>query len=350
MAKSSESPTAHRRPVPAWDQLSFSLTATDVMFRSDADLERSPVWDEGEFVPFENVEISPAAAFVSYGLGVFEGLKAHRIADGRTLLFRPDANARRFQSSAERLMLAPFPADRFVEACAGVVRRNDRFIPPAEYGSFYLRPVEVANEPKLGLGPCTKFLVVIFGSPVGTYFRGGAPKGVKLRVLEQGRCAPGGTGYAKAMGNYGGAIYIATQWKKKGYDDVLYLDARHEKYLTETSGSNPFVRLRSGKLVTPPLDDQVLPGVTRDSTIHLAREVLGIDVEERKIGIEEVLSDGVEMFCTGTAWTLLSVRQIDHGDREFVFGSEELRHELLDILRGIQLGEREDSFGWTVEV
>lgn len=339
-----------RRAVPSWDRLTFALTETDIMYRANGDITRDPVWDEGDFVPFDDIRLSPSAAFLSYGLGVFEGLKAHRIADGRMLLFRPQANAERFQRSAERLMMAPFPVDLFVSACREIVRQNERFVPPAEYGSFYLRPMEHAVEPKLGLGPCQRFAVTIFGSPVGSYFRGGAPLGVKLRVLEQGRCAPGGTGFAKAMGNYAGAIYIASQWKAKGYDDVLYLDARHVKYLTETSGSNVFVRLRSGVLVTPPLDDQILPGITRDSTIRLAREHLGLDVEERPLSIEEVVENGVEMFCTGTAWTLQSVRQIDWRDREYVFGSEELRVELLDLLRGIQLGEREDLFGWTFEV
>jgi branched-chain amino acid aminotransferase len=320
------------------------------MYQSFGDSARDPVWDEGQYVPFADIRISPAAAFMSYGLGVFEGLKAQRLDDGRILLFRPQANAERFQRSAERLMMAPFPVDQFVLACHETVRRNLRFVPPAEHGSFYLRPCEHAIEPKLGLGPCTRFMVTIFGSPVGTYFKGGAPRGVRLRVLEQGRCAPGGTGFAKAMGNYAGAICIAAKWKQQGYDDVLYLDARHERYLTETSGSNPFVRLRSGVLVTPPLGDQILPGVTRDSTVHLAREALGVTVEERPIDIDEVLAEGVEMFCTGTAWTLMSVREIDYRTTTHRFESEELREELLSRLRTVQLGQDDDPYGWISEV
>ncbi|MCZ6793774.1 MAG: branched-chain amino acid aminotransferase [Planctomycetota bacterium] len=348
MAQQSE--VSAQKTVPDWKSLTFSLTETDTMYRSYGDSTRDPVWDDGELIPFEDVRVSPAAAFMSYGLGVFEGLKANRVDDGRVLLFRPDANARRLQSSAERLMMAPFPADRFVDACVQVVRDNLRFVPPADHGSFYLRPIQHAVEARLGLGPCTRFSFLLFGSPVGSYFRGGRPQGVRLKVLEQGRCAPGGTGYAKAMGNYAGAIYVAAQWKNKGFDDVLYLDARHVKNLTETSGSNPFVRLRSGKLVTPSLDDQILPGVTRDSTVRLAREVLGLEVEERHIPIDEVLDDGVEMFCTGTAWTLQSVQEIVHKDRTLRFESEECRQELFEILRGIQLGQRADPFGWVLEV
>jgi branched-chain amino acid aminotransferase len=339
-----------RKALPDWSRLSFSLTETDFLYIARGDQNRDPVWEPGEFHPFADVEVSPAAAFMSYGLGVFEGLKAQRTTGGRILLFRPEANADRFRRSAERLLLEPYPAEQFVEAVKEVVRRNERWVPPADLGSFYLRPMEHATEPKLGLGPCSRFTVTIFGSPVGSYFRGGAPMGVRLRVLEQGRCPPGGTGYAKAMGNYAGAIYIAHQWKQKGFDDVLYLDSRHVKYLTETSGSNPFVLLRSGTLVTPLLDDQILPGVTRDSTLRIAREVLRLPVEERPLPIDEVMEEGEEFFCTGTAWTIQSVREIVYRERPKAFPKEEARKALLEVLRGIQTGAREDTFGWTTEV
>ncbi|MBN1442775.1 MAG: branched-chain-amino-acid transaminase [Planctomycetes bacterium] len=339
-----------RKSPPAWETLTFSLTETDFMYQSCGEAESEPVWDGGKMVPFSDITVSPAAAFMSYGIGIFEGLKAQRVAGDRILLFRPDGNAQRFRKSAERLLMEPFPADQFVGAVRQVVRSNLRFVPPAQYGSFYVRPLEHAVEPKLGLGSCTRFLVTIFGSPVGNYFRGGAQQGVRLKVLEQGRTAPGGTGAAKTMGNYAGAIYVANRWKKEGFDDVLYLDSRHVKYLTETSGSNAFVRLRTGALVTPPLDDQILPGITRDSTIRIARDLLGIDVQERALSIDEVIAEGVEMFCTGTAWTLLSVREIVYRDRKIVLKAQDARQEILEILRSIQLGERDDPFGWIVEV
>jgi branched-chain amino acid aminotransferase len=320
------------------------------MYRSFGDGRRSPVWDRGEFVAFEDIRISPAAAFLSYGIGVFEGLKAQRTQDGRILLFRPDANAERFQRSAERLLMAPFPKDQFVSAVKELVRRNERFMPPPEHGSLYIRPMQHAVEPKLGLGPCDVFSVLMFSSPVGPYFRGADPRGLRLKVLEQGRCAPGGTGFAKAMGNYAGAISVAQPWKAEKFDDVLYLDARHERYLTETSGSNPFVLLRSGKLVTPPLDDQILPGVTRDSTLRVARDLLRLPVEERRVSIDEVIEEGEEFFCTGTAWTLLSVREIVYRSTAKAFPREEARKALLEVIRGIKTGERDDPFGWTVSV
>jgi branched-chain amino acid aminotransferase len=330
--------------------LTFSLTETDYMYRASGNKNRDPVWDKGQILPFGDVTFSPSAAFISYGLGIFEGLKAQRTADGRILLFRPDRNAERFQKSAERLLLPPFPKDQFLGTMEELVRRNVRFVPPAGKGSFYLRPIEHAVEPKLGLGPCTSFGVIVFGSPVGSYFTGGAPKGVRLQVLEQGRVAAGGTGSAKAMSNYAGGIYIAYQWKQKGFDDVLYLDARHLRYLTETSGSNVFVRKKDGTIVTPPLDDQILPGVTRESTIEVARDVLGMKVEERQISIDEAISEADEVFCTGTAWTIQSVRELVYRDKAYPFPKESTRQALLEVLRGIQTGTREDTFGWTREV
>lgn len=337
-------------PLPDWDSLSFSLTETDFMYRSLGDTERDPVWDQGEFVPFSDITVSPAAAFMSYGLGVFEGLKAQRAPDGRILLFRPDKNAERLQRSAERLTMEPFPVDQFVEAALETVRKNRRFVPPADKGSLYLRPIQHAIEPKLGLGPCTRFSVLIFASPVGSYFSGGAPSGVRLNVLEQGRVAPGGTGAAKAMGNYAGAIYVASNWKAQGFDDVAYLDARHVRYLTETSGSNIFLKRRDGKIVTPPLDDQILPGVTRDSTIRVARDILNLEVEERPLPVDEVFEEGEELFCTGTAWTVLKVRELVYGNRTKSFEESTTCQALLDNLRGIQTGTRKDPFGWTFEV
>jgi len=342
------------RPLPDWDNLSFSFIETDWIYRAEGDIGRKPLWDDGKFLPFGGIEVSPAAAFMSYGLGVFEGLKAQRSVDGRVLLFRHGSNAERFRKSAERLLLAPFPVERFTSAVEEIVRRNMRFVPPHGKGTFYIRPIEVGSEARLGLGPVARFLVIMYGSPVGGYFskgkKGAGPAGVRLQALEQGRVAPGGTGSAKAMGNYAGGIMIAHIWKQKGFDDVLYLDAHERKYITETSGSNVFVVLKSGGIVTPPLDDQILPGVTRDSAIRVAREVLKIRVDERPIEIGEALSDGEEMFCTGTAWTVQSVREVVHGGRAHAFPKTETRKAILDIILGIQTGERPDPFGWTKEV
>jgi branched-chain amino acid aminotransferase len=195
-------------------------------------------------------------------------------------------------------------------------------------------------------------MVVIYGSPVGSYFSGGEVRGLKLRVLEQGRVAPGGTGSAKTLGNYAGTFPMAAHWKQLGYDDVLFLDAARLRDVTETVASNVFARMKSGVLVTPPLDDQILPGVTRDSVIRIARDVLGIPVEERPLAIEEVVSDAEEAFCTGTAYRLKPIAEVHYRDRAATFGTTGTRDAILEILEEIQLGAREDVYGWvrTVEV
>lgn len=334
------------KPLPSWDQLTFSLTETDWIHVAHADTRRTPVWDDGEWRAFGDLAISPAAPALAYGLGIFEGLKAHRTGDGRILLFRADRNAERFRKSAERLTLAPFPADRFVQVAAELVRRNERFVPPAGRGSFYLRPVLWASEARLGLGTVSGFTAAFYGSPVGGYFGAGRSAGLRLKVLEQGRVAPGGTGWAKAAGNYAGGILLADLAKREGYSDVLYLDARDRRFVTETSGSNVFFVLRNGTLVTPPLDDQILPGVTRDSTLHVARH-LGVAVEERAVAIDEAAADAVGMFCTGTAYTLARVDEVVWGGRTLVFPDDAVRARLFEVVRGIQTGTRDDPWGWT---
>jgi len=336
-------------PLPDWNKLAFALTEPDFMYVSHGDDQRSPVWEAGAFVPWGDLAMSPAAAVMSYGLGIFEGLKAQRCADGRVLLFRVDRNAERFMRSAGRMALAAFPAHRFIEVCVELVQRNMRFVPPHDKGSFYLRPIEVASGERLGLGPVHQFLVAMYGSPVGSYFAG-VGGGVRLKVVEQSRVPVGGTGSAKCMGNYAGGIKIAYDAKQEGFDDVLYLDAREFRFLTETSGSNVFVQLRNGTLVTHPLDDQILPGNTRDSTLRIAREVLGIKVEERPISIDETLADGEEVFASGTAWTLLPARELVWRDKAYAFPKTATRDALLMHLRGIQTGVAEDRFGWTTEV
>jgi len=331
-----------------WDDLGFQFRETDVIYRAVGRAGRDPVWDPGDFLAYGPVTVSPAAAFFSYGLGIFEGQKAHRTADGRVLLFRIRDNARRFQRSAGRLLMPPFPEESFVAAMEGIVRGNLRFVPPYGKGSLYIRPVQHVIEPKLGIGPGSEFWVLVYSVPVASYFR--STDGARLKVVEQGRVAPGGTGSAKVIGNYAGGIAVAQPWKERGFDDVLYLDACNLKFLTETSGSNVFVKLRSGPVVTPPLDDQILAGITRDSAIRVLRDVMGENVDERPLPIEEVLDDGEEVFCTGTAWAVQHVRELDRGGRVFSFRSRRLQEALLEEIRGIQLGDRDDRFGWVTEV
>jgi branched-chain amino acid aminotransferase len=333
------------KPLPDWNTLTFAFTETDYIYRADGDTREEPVWTPGRIEPYGPIALSPAAAVLSYGVGIFEGLKAFRREDGRVQVFRPDANAARFQRSAERLSMAPYPAGLFLSGVERLVDANRRFVPPHGMGSFYVRPMQHAVEAKLGFGACRELAVTMYGSPVGAV---GAKAGaIRLRAVEQARVAPGGTGAAKAIGNYAGGVHVAGPARERGFDDVLYLDARSLAYVTETSGANFFVVNRAGQLITPPLDDQILAGVTRDSVLTIAREELGLDVQERPIGIDEVLSEAAEAFCTGTAWTIKSVAEIAFRDQSVTIPGREVRDRLWEIIGGIQTGRLEDHRGWT---
>ena len=334
----------HDKPLPDWNTLTFSFTETDHIYRADGDARRDPVWAPGRIEPYGPIALSPAAAVLSYGVGIFEGLKAFRRADGEVQIFRPDANAARFQRSAERLSMAPFPVGDFLSAVARLVDANRRFVPPHGLGSLYIRPMQHATEPRLGFGECRELAVTMYATPVGAV--GSGADAIRLQAVERARVAPGGTGAAKAIGNYAGSVHVAGPAKAQGFDDVLYLDARALTYVTETSGANFFIVTRGGQFVTPPLDDQILAGITRDSVLTVAREELGLDVQERPVGIDEVLGDAREAFCTGTAWTLKSVGEIAFRDRSVRLPGREVRNRVWEIIGGIQTGRLADRHGW----
>jgi branched-chain amino acid aminotransferase len=331
-------------PLPDWDTLTFSLTETDYIYRAEGDTRRDPVWAPGRIEPYGPIALSPAAAVLSYGVGIFEGLKAFRREDGAVQVFRPDANAARFQRSAERLSMLPFPVDRFLSAVDRLVDANRRFVPPHGKGSFYIRPMQHGVEPRLGYGTSRELAVTVYGSPVGPI--GSKTDAIRLKAVERARVAPGGTGAAKAMGNYAGSVHVAGPARAEGFDDILYLDARELRFVTETSGANFFVVNRAGQLITPPLDDQILAGVTRDSVLTIAREELGLDVQERSVSIDEVVADAREAFCTGTAWTLRSVGEIAFRDRSVRLAGRDVRNHLWDIIGAVQTGRRADRRGW----
>jgi len=334
-----------KKRLPDWNTLTFSFTEADYIYRADGETGREPVWEPGRIEPYGPIALSPAAAVLSYGVGIFEGLKAFRREDGQVQVFRPDANAARFQRSAERLSMTPFPVDEFLSAVDRLVDANRRFVPPHGAGSFYIRPLQHAIEAKLGFGAPRELAVTMYGSPVGAV--GSKTDAIRLQTVERARVAPGGTGAAKAIGNYAGGVHVAGPARERGFDDVLYLDARSLTYVTETSGANLFVVNRAGQLITPPLDDQILAGITRDSALTIAREELGLDVQERPISIDEVLADAREAFCTGTAWTLKSVGEIAFRGRSVGLPGREVRTRLWEIIGGIQTGRLADRRGWT---
>ncbi|MBT3275364.1 MAG: branched-chain-amino-acid transaminase, partial [Spirochaetales bacterium] len=295
-----------------------------------------------------------------YGFGCFEGLKALPQLDGSLKLFRPNQNASRFEKSMIGMKMPGFPEAMFVDAVKGVARKNkdigfapvyngewekDRFV---SGHSMYLRPFTY-SEGAIGLGLSSEPWVIIASTLVGSYFRPGNSSAVTTSRV---RAVPGGTGWIKCDANYVTPILAKKEAEEKGYMEAIFLDAREQKYIEEGSSCNIFFRLKNGNLVTPDLQDTILPGVTRKSVLVLASD-LGVQTEERKISIDEVMSDAVEAFVTGTAAGITCIEAISHNGKtaEFAGGkSGELTMRLLENLKGIQYGALPDKHGWMVEV
>ena len=288
------------RAVPNWTTLKFEFTQTDHIFVATAD--ETGTWRQGHIRAFGDLSVSPAAAVFNYGQAVFEGMKAQLLPDGQLVLFRPEENARRFRNSAARLQMPPYPTEEFLRAVNAIVRKEARWVPPCAYGSLYIRPVMIGSGAVLGVAPAPTYTFYIFVSPVGLY-RQGDPRLIVMDSVH--RAAPYGIGNIKASANYAGTLRIHHVAAEHGYKDVLYLDARHDRYVEEVGSSNFFAILRDGTLVTPLLGS-ILPGITRDSVITIARELLHWHVVERELAIEEVLTDAQEAFFTGTARSLFN--------------------------------------------
>ncbi len=296
-----------------------------------------------------------------YGFGCFEGMKAFPQKDGSLKLFRPDQNGERMYRSMDGLRMPPFPVDLFVDAVRGVVGRNrdlgfapvydsawekDHFLTAR---SVYLRPFSY-SEPGIGLNLSHKPWVVIISTPVGSYFD--LDSDSKAITTDKIRATPGGTGWIKCDANY----VIPTMEKhanmKKGYMETVFLDAATQSFVEEGSSSNIFFLMKNGTLVTPALEDTILPGITRSSVIQLARD-RGVTAEERRVSIEEVMGEAEEAFVTGTAAGLSYLESLTHRGAERVFNNRkigELTRDILHELKGIQYGAVEDRHGWMVDV
>lgn len=331
-----------------WDDLTFSLTPTKTMFVSRC--KQGEAWDKGKYQPFRNISISPAAGVLNYGQGLFEGLKAQRTAKNKIVLFRPLENGKRLADGARRLCMPEFPPEKFVEAVKGIVKRNKAFIPPFGKGSLYVRPCLWGTGPILGVAPAPEYMFMIYTSPVGPYFKTGF-KPIRLVVTRDfHRAAPKGTGGVKFIGNYAGGMYPAKKVKAEGFNECIYLDAREEKYIEEVGAAN-FFCVKGNRLLTPALGS-ILPGITRKSILQLAREKLGMEVEEKAVSVEEALFAD-EAFCAGTAAVVSSIGTVVHEGRETVYGGGEVgpvTRRLYDLLTGIQTCEVPDPFGWVISV
>ena len=331
-----------------WDHLTFSLTPTKTMFVSGCKSDGK--WDKGKLVPFRNISISPAAGVLNYGQGCFEGLKAQRTQKGKIVLFRPIENGKRMADTCRRLCMPEYPPAKFVEAVRAVVKKNLAFIPPYGKGSLYIRPCLWGTGAILGVSPAPSYTFLIYVSPVGPYFKTGF-KPIKLVFTkEYHRAAPKGAGGVKFIGNYAPTMLPAKEVKARGFNECIYLDAREEKYIEEVGAAN-FFCVKGNTLLTPKLGS-ILPGITRASVIRIARDKLGMDVQERDVSVPDALSAD-EAFCTGTAAVVSSIGWVVYEGKETVFGGGEagpVTRKLYDLLTKIQLCEEKDPYGWVMEI
>lgn len=334
-----------------FENLGFDFIETKEMFVSDYE---NGSWSKGKMVPFGPFEISPGAAVLNYGQGIFEGMKALEAKNGDIVLFRPEQNAERFVESAERLLIPPYDEEKFIEAVKKVVKANKEYVPPYETGgALYIRPLLIGDGPVLGVAPAEKYKFIIFTVPVGPYF----PEGFKAIDLEISkkytRAAPGGTGFAKTCCNYAPTMKPAKETKAKGFAQIIYLDASNMEYIDEVGTAN-FFGVIDGKLATPKLKGTILPGITRESVLKICEKKLGMEVEERDISYKELFEDScTEAFCTGTAAVITPIGSVTIDDKKRVFSDGEpgeITQKLYDLLTGIQRKEVEDDFNWVVDV
>ncbi len=303
------------------------------------------------------IPMDPATAVLHYAQEIFEGLKAYRTTDGGVTLFRPDANARRFRDSATRMAMAHLPDELFIGSLEELIKVDQDWVPTDPEASLYLRPFMYASEVFLGVRPSAEYLYVLIASPVGSYFKGGV-KPVSLWVsTEYTRAAPGGTGAAKCGGNYATSLVAQAEATDHDCDQVIFLDAVELKYIDELGGMNIFFVYDDGSLVTPPLTGTILPGITRDSVITLARAA-GRTVEERPVSFEEWrkgTQDGqiVEAFACGTAAVITPIGTVRYVGGEFAMpnkGKGKVAAALRKSLVDIQRGRAKDKYGWVHRV
>lgn len=333
-----------------WANIGFGYIETDKRYVSEY---KNGVWDGGMLTEESSVTISECAGVLQYAQTIFEGLKAYTTEDGRIVTFRPDLNAARMAASAVRLEMPVFPENRFVQAVISTVKENRAYVPPFGSGaSLYLRPYMFGTNPVIGVKPADEYQFRVFATPVGPYFKGGV-KPLTICVSDFDRAAPHGTGHIKAGLNYAMSLHAIQTAHRAGFDENMYLDAASRTKVEETGGANFLFITRDNKVVTP-ASESILPSITRRSLMHVAKEYLGLEVEEREVLLEEV-KDFAECGICGTAAVISPVGKIaDHG-KEICLPSGmtdmgPVTRKLYETLTGIQMGRIEAPEGWIVEI
>ena len=329
-----------------WSNLGFGYMKTDKRFVANF---KDGAWDDGVITEDDKVVISECAGVLQYAQTCFEGMKAYTTQDGHVVIFRPDMNAERMANSCRRLEMPVYPEDKFVEA----VKANDAWVPPFGSGaSLYIRPYMFGSNPVIGVKPADEYQFRILVTPVGPYFKGGA-KPLTIKVSDFDRAAPHGTGHIKAGLNYAMSLHAIVTAHEEGYAENMYLDPATRTKVEETGGANFIFVTKDGKVVTPK-SDSILPSITRRSLIHVAKEYLGLEVEEREVLFDEV-KDFAECGLCGTAAVISPVGKIvNHGEEICLpSGMEKMGptiQKLYDTLTGIQMGKIEAPKGWIYTV
>ena len=336
---------------PDWNNLGFGKYFTDYMFEMDYTDEKG--WHNFKIVPFAPIALNPTAFVLHYGQEVFEGLKAYRSREGKVLLFRPEKNARRLQTSCQRLCMATVPEELFLEAVETLVAHEKDWIPQGEGTSLYIRPFLFATESGVGVHPSNSYKFMIVLSPVGAYYPEGVNP-VKIYVEDQYvRAVQGGTGDIKCGGNYASSLIAQRKAQKLGYTQVLWLDGKEKKYVEEVGTMNAFFKI-DGEIYTAPLDGSILPGITRASCIELLKD-WGLEVNEKQISIGDLMKAGKEgrlqeAWGTGTAAVISPIGELNYKGvivKINSFKTGEVTEKLYNVLTGIQWGKLEDSKNWT---
>ena len=331
-----------------WSSIGFNYHVTDYRYVSNY---KDGKWDDGAITTDSKIVLSEDAGVLHYAQEVFEGLKAYETEDGHIVCFRPDLNADRMEQSAGRLEMPAFPADRFIKAVDEVVKANVDWVPPFGSGAtLYIRPVMFATGNVIGVKPADEYQFRIFVTPVGPYFKGGA-KPIVVKVSDFDRAAPNGTGNIKAGLNYAMSLHAIVTAHEEGFAENVYLDAQSRTYIEETGGANIIFVDADGNLVVPKsFTDSILPSITRRSIVQVAKDYLGLSVEERPVRLDEV-HNFKEMGLCGTAAVISPVGKINDHGKEIYFesGMDEMGpvlKKLYDTLTGIQMGEIEAPEGW----
>lgn len=339
---------------PDWGSLGFGKFFTDHMFIMDYSADKG--WYNPRIIPYSPLPLDPSTMVFHYGQAVFEGLKAYRSKDGKILLFRPSKNIERLNISNDRLCIPQIDAGFVMEAIKTLVKLDEDWIPSLKGTSLYIRPFIISTDPYLGVRPSNTYKFIIILSPVGAYYPEGINP-VKIYVEDHYvRSTKGGLGYVKAAGNYAASLKAQEEAHKKNYTQVLWLDGVEKKYIEEVGTMNVFFVI-NGEVITPSLESSILPGITRDSVIHVLKS-WNIKTTERKITIDEVFDAHArgmldESFGTGTAAVISPIGSLNWKGETITINNGKtgkLAQKLYNYITGIQYGEIEDIFNWTVKI